>query len=271
MATLQRAPLPALAPFVATLWTNDRAAGLPHAREWNLPTGCADLVIALQGVPPTRLAGPGDAVGRRFLHGVLQGVRDSATLRSTQGACTVVGVQFTPLGLAGFWAAPAQHFSGQALCLDDLWPGFADRLREQVHAVRGLHSADVRLHCLEQALLARLRPAARPDGRMAWAQQALAGGAAVGDVQRRSGLSPVAFIAAYRAACGLAPKRHADVLRLQQVLRGAHQGAGWAALAADAGYADQSHLSRQFTRLAGMTPGQYRRGATAWPSHVVSD
>lgn len=269
MAYLQRAPVAALAPFVATLWTNDRAAGLPHAREWNLPTGCADLVVSLQGVVPVRLAGPADRVGRRFGHGVLQGAQDGATLRSTQGGCTVVGVQFTPLGLAGFWAAPAQHFAGQALCLRDLWPGFADQLRDQVHAARALHSAGRRLHCLEQALLARLRPGVQPDARMAWAQQALARGAAVGAVQRGSGLSPAAFISAYRAACGLAPKRHADVLRLQRVLHAAPVRPSWAALAADAGYADQSHLSRQFMRLAGMTPGQYRRGVTAWASHVA--
>ncbi|MBN2751418.1 MAG: AraC family transcriptional regulator, partial [Rhodospirillaceae bacterium] len=39
------------------------------------------------------------------------------------------------------------------------------------------------------------------------------------------------------------------------------QGEDIAAVAVDAGFYDQSHMTRQFLRLFGMTPGEYRAGA----------
>ena len=44
---LQRPPAALLAGCIASLWTSERAAGLAHGREWNLPTGHADLVLTM--------------------------------------------------------------------------------------------------------------------------------------------------------------------------------------------------------------------------------
>ena len=65
------------------------------------------------------------------------------------------------------------------------------------------------------------------------------------------------------AQAGLAPKALQQVLRLQRFIRAADAGALLAAAAADAGYADQSHLTREVKRLAGVTPAHLvneRRG-----------
>ena len=131
----------------------------------------------------------------------------------------------------------------------------------------------VRLNAFEAALAARLRRACRVDALGVWASSRLASGQSVGKVQVASGLAVATFIARYRAAVGMAPKRHADVLRLQAVLRAGSgpDALSWAALSADAGYADQAHLGRRFRALTGMTPGQYRRGTTGWTHHVAVD
>ena len=249
------------------MWTNQRAAGLAHPREWGLPTGCADLVVPLDGQRLWRFDGADDALGRSFTGGVLQGAQERAALRDTSGASLVVGVHFKPAGLAAFWREPAQAFTGLTLSLDDIWPRFADELRERIDAGA---NAEQRLRHLESALLKRLRADVATDALIIWAIRQLARGVRVGDVQRTSGLAAATFIARYRAACGLAPKRHAAVMRFQALLRATPSQASWAALAADAGYADQAHMSRQFTELAGMTPGHYRRHATAFTTHVAS-
>lgn len=268
---LSRPPVAPLDRFIATVWTNQRAAGLPHAREWGLPSGCGDLVIPLDGQRLRRFDAVDDARGRSFAGGVLQGAQERAALRDTSRASLVVGVHFKPAGLAAFWAEPAHAFAGVTLSLDTLWPGFADDLRERIESSGSLDRPEGRLRHLERALLRRLRVEAPPDAMTGWAIRQLARGVAVGEVQRASGFAPATFIARYRAACGLAPKRHAALMRFQSVLRAAPSRTPWAALAADAGYADQAHMSRQFSALAGMTPGHYRRHATAFASHVAAD
>ena len=269
MSFHSRRPVAPLDRFIETVWTNQRPFGLAHAREWGLPTGSADLVIPLDGQRLWRFENADDAPARSFAGGVLQGAQESAALRDTSRASLVVGVHFKPAGLAAFWREPAHAFAGLTLALDDLWRGFADDLRERLDASRQLDHPEHRLRHLEHALMRRLRADAVPDPMTHWATRRLADGAAVGEVQRASGLAAATFIARYRAACGLAPKRHAAVMRFQALLRAVPSQASWAALAADAGYADQAHMSRQFTALAGMTPGHYRRHATAFTPHVV--
>jgi len=263
-----RPPIAPLDRFIEHVWTSQRAAGLAHAREWGLPTGCADLVIPLDGRRLWRFDRAEDALGRSFGGGVLQGAQQRAALRDTSGASLVVGVHFKPAGLAAFWRESAHAFAGLTLSLDDLWPRFTDDLREQIGA---LAPPEQRLRQLERALLRRLRADAEPDPLTRWATPQLAAGAPIGAVQRASGLAAATFIARYRAACGLTPKRHAAVMRFQALLRAVPSHASWAALAADAGYADQAHMSRQFAEFAGMTPGHYRRHATAFTTHVASD
>ncbi len=60
---------------------------------------------------------------------------------------------------------------------------------------------------------------------------------------------------------GLSPQETFGVLRQSLVARALRSGSknGLAVLAAEHGYADQAHLTRSFSRLAGVAPGAYRR------------
>jgi AraC-like DNA-binding protein len=270
-----RRPAAPLDAFIETLWTSERAAPAAHAREWNLPTGRADLVVPLTQGALHRFAGRDDMAGCWHAGGVLQGAHDRPTLRDTSTPLAVVGAHFRPGGLAGFVAAPAHELSGEAWALDSLWPGFAARLQDRLVAGGRLAQAAQRLDVLEMALRQVLRPAAAPDPLIGWAVLQLAAAPnSVGEVQRASGCSPARFIERYRAACGLAPKRHAALMRFNALLQAAGGAAtevapAWAEAASNAGYSDQAHMNREFRRFAGLAPGDYRRSATAFPSHVV--
>jgi AraC-like DNA-binding protein len=63
----------------------------------------------------------------------------------------------------------------------------------------------------------------------------------------------------FRRACGLPP--HAFVLRtrIEQARARLARGAEVAEVAQDLGFADQSHFTRLFKRIIGLTPGSYRR------------
>jgi AraC-like DNA-binding protein len=62
---------------------------------------------------------------------------------------------------------------------------------------------------------------------------------------------------------GLGPKRFSALVRFDAVLRRLPEAdrSSWADLALDAGYADQPHLIREFTRHAGMSPGRLARAS----------
>jgi AraC-like DNA-binding protein len=269
MAWSSRRPAAPLDAFVARLWTSARSAPLPHAREWNLPTGGADLVVPLTQAALRRYDAADDHFGRWHAGGVLQGVHEAPTLRDTSTALAVVGAQFRPGALAAFFGAPAHVFTGTSVALETLWPGFAAALQDRLLRGGRLALPAARLDALEAALRARLRPGAAPDRWLAEVRRRLAAGETIGEVQRASGCAPTTFIARYRAACGLAPKRHAALLRLHALLQRGGGAASWAAAASDGGYADQAHLTREFRRFTGFTPGQYRRDATAFASHVI--
>jgi AraC-like DNA-binding protein len=63
---------------------------------------------------------------------------------------------------------------------------------------------------------------------------------------------------------GLSPKRILRVVRLHTALHAARRaGASWSDIASRAGYADQSHLTREMHDLLGETPSSWRARGTA--------
>jgi AraC-like DNA-binding protein len=60
-------------------------------------------------------------------------------------------------------------------------------------------------------------------------------------------------------AVGLSPKQFARVDRVRRVVRRGGRGE-WARLAAELGYYDQSHLTREFRATMGVSPGAYVAG-----------
>jgi AraC-like DNA-binding protein len=99
-----------------------------------------------------------------------------------------------------------------------------------------------------------------PEVGYAWDRLAETGGnLRIADLAREVGWSRRHLAEKFRAETGLAPKAAARVIRFEGAcdrLRGPHRPA-LARVAADAGYVDQAHLSRDFRDLAGIT-------ATAW-------
>jgi AraC-like DNA-binding protein len=83
----------------------------------------------------------------------------------------------------------------------------------------------------------------------------------VSDLAQRVGLSERQLLRRCRDALGYGPKTLGRIFRFQrfQSIAAAKPGAGLAELAADAGYSDQPHLTRECVRLAGVTPAMLLR------------
>lgn len=81
-----------------------------------------------------------------------------------------------------------------------------------------------------------------------------------------AGLSPRQLRRRFHAAVGYGPKTLERVLRFRRVVDALDGGrTDLASIAFDAGYADQAHLTRECTRLAGLSPAKLMRARAALP------
>lgn len=260
-------PSAALAPYVESIWFAARAAA-PHQRERLLPTGRVDIVIPLRQHSVLRFDDIDAATATHYRGGAVSGAHDRFVVRGLGGASAVLGVHFKPGGAAPFLAAAELH--NRTVPLDAVWGPRAGELRERL---LGAGSIARQFQLVEELLIACL-PAAKPaDAMVQQALRALAHDpsvARIAELQRASGCSPQRFIRRFEAAAGIAPKRLARVLRfnalLPKIVRVGPRD--WAALAAEGGYYDQSHLIHEFNRLAGITPGAYHPVQPTQPTHV---
>jgi AraC-like DNA-binding protein len=71
------------------------------------------------------------------------------------------------------------------------------------------------------------------------------------------GLSPYYVHRVFEREVGMPPHAYLESVRIREAQRLLAQGEPIAQVAAELGFSDQSHLTRRFTRLLGITPGHY--------------
>ncbi|MFE2094669.1 helix-turn-helix domain-containing protein [Streptomyces sp. NPDC059460] len=78
------------------------------------------------------------------------------------------------------------------------------------------------------------------------------------ELARTAGCSRFTLYRGFRAAYGFAPSEYQRDLRLRRARALLAEGMAPSLAAAEAGFADQAHLTRWFTRTYGVTPAAYR-------------
>jgi AraC-like DNA-binding protein len=76
-----------------------------------------------------------------------------------------------------------------------------------------------------------------------------------------AGLSGFHLIRVFRKSMGLPPHAYLDHVRIVQAKSLLRAGCHISEVAFKTGYSDQSHLTRHFKRVVGVTPGHYQRSA----------
>jgi AraC-like DNA-binding protein len=184
------------------------------------------------------------------------GLHTSPAVVEHGGAQSGIQLQLSPLGARGLLGVPAGELAGLDLHAADLLGRLGDDLQEQLRAA-GSWSARFRLldDRLGRALdLDRVPP---PEVRRAWHLLCASGGTArIADVARAVGWSERHLAARFRTEIGLTPKAAARVIRFDRARRMLPGSAG-ALVAATCGYADQSHLVRDFVDFTGLAPSAW--------------
>jgi AraC-like DNA-binding protein len=256
MSHVVRTPDPRLAPLLQREllgFSRDE----PEASTWlAAPRPIVTVMIDLEGElysDGVRL--PGAWIG---------GLGGAPTDVTVSGRYACLDLKLTPLGAYRLLAMPVSEIS------DDVQLSFGDAFgRAGEDLVDALHEAgswDERLALAEGFLLERASTGPSPAPFVAWAWQRITdtrGRTTVGSLAGEIGCSRRHLQAKFSEQVGLSPKTAIRMTRFQHVCASLDaMPRRWADLAAEAGYADQAHLNRDFRELAGTTPSDYIVRAT---------
>jgi AraC-like DNA-binding protein len=240
------APPTALRGEVACLWASftpqDNQADQPRLV---LPDGCSDLIWE-RGVG-AYLAGPDTGPARPL----------------TKPGGVIVGVRFRPCAGGRVLKTPLSEIANQRVPLADLLPTAprqlpatldpAEAAARMLNITGTLTAEGAQDPAMAQAAILLRNPAVRTEA-----------------VAAAVGLSERQFRRRCQAAAGYGPKTLQRVLRFQRFVRlldaaPAPAPPDLAAVAAQAGYADQAHLTRECSDLSGLTPANLARVRHARP------
>jgi AraC-like DNA-binding protein len=191
------------------------------------------------------------------------GLSDCSVIIDSFGRSNCLQVNFTPLGAGRFFGLPMSELANRIVALDEVVGMDARTLRDRLGETP---SWNERFNIVQSMILSRLATAPMPSPATTWAYARLlgSGGAErIGKIAAGLDWSRKHLVQKFRDEIGLPPKLVARIVRFNRALalRRSLDGNGWADIAAECGYSDQSHLVRDFAELAGETP-------TSWQSRL---
>ena len=202
---------------------------------------------------------------------VVTGAHHGPDVSTLEPGSSVVGVRLRPGAAEAVLGIPASELTDRRVPLDLVWGRSSDELVSRLADATSAKEASM---LLERALLARAATAAEPDPVVGELVRRLQPWRArrVTDQASDLFLSPRHLRRRCLEAIGHGPKVLHRILRFQAFLvltEGADGDADLAGAAVTAGYADQAHLTRECSRLSGLTPRTFQaeRAARCLGSH----
>ena len=260
-------PAPELSGYVDSYW-------MVHSQEgetYNLSVdvyvdGQADFVVN-GAAPYRRVFQDGSAEEIRFSGVDAQRTRPMRI--EQQGEVRVAGIRFVAGGLAAFTGCSLRETTDRAVPLDKIFSTGTAELEEQVLHRSGETAEQAA--CFDRFLLSHLKPT--PSFERFWRAKQAGEELVAEQIPHLTQRLPQVAVLADRSAMtvrslerlfskhlGLSPKFYLRVCRFQNALRGMMENASCdiGEIAIRCGYADQSHLVREFYAFAGGMPRRYR-------------
>jgi AraC-like DNA-binding protein len=229
------APPGRLARSVVCFWTQTVAVGATHHQQV-LPDCCVDLVIT-NGKP------------------TIIGPWIEPFVASLPAGTQIVAVRLQP-GFASALGIPAADLLNGSASAAELWGSAVERSFQRVADASGTAS---QLSALEHVLTEHQINSADMDPVIGSAIKTIAADPTlqIDELSHELSISKRQLQRRFVASVGYGPKLFQSVLRFQRLLKlsssGGVQG-NLARFAVEAGYTDQSHMSREVQRFSGKTP-----------------
>jgi AraC-like DNA-binding protein len=254
---------PGLLPGAVVSAVSYESRGIEPGEHRGLPSPWITFIVSVEG--PVRTMGtvadpgPFDPTRATAYDVIVAGLHPVAARVEQPARQAGVQLAVHPLAAPAVLGCRAVELQGQGDHGHEVLGRAAVELHERVASDP---DAELRLDTVQDWVRAqseRRGPSVRPEVARAWQLiEAHGGRCRVEDVARDVALSPRQLRTLMRAELGVSPKQLCRSFRFDHVI--AHLAAGrsnLATVAALTGYADQSHLTREFQQMAGCTPSHW--------------
>jgi AraC-like DNA-binding protein len=245
-------PGPSVRAFVDA-YVGYRLSGFAPGLHRGLPSRHMTFIVSI-GAPIDVVAQTNPRQAPDTYRCTLGGLQDRHALIVDPGAQEGVAIELTPLGARVLFGMPARELWDTSLELSDVAGGLGDELWERLQVAAGWNE---RFAACDDVLtrLAVHEPVAA-ELQVCWHLLAASHGTVpITTLAEETAYSRQHLTRRFRDEFGLSPKRAGRVMRFERARRMlATPGATVGAVAAQCGYADQSHLTRDVAAFAGCTP-----------------
>lgn len=231
--------------------------GAPVRRR-EVPTGRVTMILSFEDtIDVLAMSNSVQSIGT--FRSFVAGLDDGYGVTQHKGSQHGIQVDLAPLAAYRMLGAPMGEVASQVVELDALRGRAAGELTERL-ALKT--SWEERFALLDETLLDWIDDGPTPDRAVIWAWRQMKrshGNLNVATLAEEIGWSRRHFAARFREQVGLTPKPTGRVLRFRRAIELLTRGrpSTFADVAAESGYADQSHFVREFRALAGWTPTQW--------------
>ncbi len=248
-------PVQALRPHVQRFWAGRfNAGGADCLSQRVVPSGFVEVIIHLTDLHCDL---PVSAEWRQSPDYTLIGLQNEPYEVRFSSEVEVFAIRFKPAGFYSLFGVPLGEIvdthEDLVAVLGAHFRAFAAHLRDEPTVAARLHTAERYLSRAAESrdvtYLNRAEELIRTSG----------GNLRVEDVADRLCISRRQLERAFKSKLGLSPKQYMRIARLNRAQRLLQEGRcqGLADVAYRAGYADQSHLNRDFRLLVGDSPSHY--------------
>ncbi|MFG1947876.1 DUF6597 domain-containing transcriptional factor [Nonomuraea sp. NPDC048826] len=176
-----------------------------------------------------------------------------------RGSGRVLGTRFAPGGFRPFLGGPVHQLTGRFTEIGELYGTAGATLVEHVLTAPDAPAAIAHVEEFLLGLGPERDPLAEEVASLVVMAENDVTMTRVDALAARSGRSVRSLQRLFREYVGIGPKWVIRRFRLHEAAERIYQGLDLATLAAELGYTDQAHLTRDFTAVVGMPPAAYAR------------
>lgn len=242
----------ALAPYVTSVAAYDVDTGAPGVHR-GLPGTALTLVLPVSA--PLEISWPDRPGSRRRSWSSVAGLHTRPAAIHHPGRQSGVQVELTPAGSRVLLGVSAAELADEVVTLEEVGPRLG-RLTERLADAPATRHDDVVVDALLSELVTGHHAPSRPDVERALVL--LGRGERVAQVADEVGLSRRRLSTLVREECGLTPQGYRRVARFARSRRLIGRRP-LVEVAAACHYADQGHLAREWSELAGCSPTTWLR------------